>query len=276
MKVERVKMELLLACSFNYTKVSRLKQPGNEANEMIAGESAGGCAASVGEWQGGIRYNASMESTRQEKISAKKKQPRRWRYWLAGCVLLPLLAPLVLWGLGRGLFISQRLSPADAIVALGGDVNTSRLEQAATLMRQGMADFLIITETNTLLNTGQMESYFLRQQAAALGVPPDRIFVTEASATSTWDEARAARKLMLRSGWNSLIVVTDPYHTRRVQLAFSRDFYRHDLQVLVTTTADHWWRPSRWFLSREGWLVTAREYIKLFGQLAGLEHLELQ
>lgn len=212
----------------------------------------------------------------QSKIVPQTNQPRRRRFWLAGCLLVPLLLPLVLWGLGRGLFISQRVSPADAILALGGDVNTSRLEQAAALMQQGMADVLIITETNTISYTGQMESYYLRQQAIALGVPPERIFVTEASATSTWDEARAARKLMLRRGWQSLIVVTDPYHTRRVQLAFSRDFSRHDLQVLVSSTADHWWRPSNWFLSREGWQVTAREYFKLLGQIAGLEHLELR
>ena len=247
----------------------------NNAYAGIAGETAGGSAASVQEYAAGIRYNVGMDSN-QNEIIPQTNQPRRRRFWLAGCVLLPFLALLVLWGLGRGLFISQRLSPADAILALGGDGDTSRLEQAAALMQQGMADVLIITETNTISYTGQIESYYLRQQAIALGVPPERIFVTEASATSTWDEARAARKLMLRRGWQSLIVVTDPYHTRRVQLAFSRDLANHDLQVLVTSTSNHWWRPSNWFLSREGWRVTTREYIKLFGQIAGLEHLELR
>lgn len=178
--------------------------------------------------------------------------------------------------IGRFLLVSDRLQPADVVVALGGDANLDRLEMAVELYHEGLADALIITETTVTAFTGQQESLYLRQQAAALGVPDSAIYVTEVGATSTWDEARAVRKLMLRNDWTSCIAVTDPYHTRRVKIAFTQDFKAHDLTVSVIYTPDHWYRPSTWFLSVDGRQTTLLEYIKLFGQLFGFENYELE
>ena len=178
--------------------------------------------------------------------------------------------------LGRFLLVNDRLQPADAVIALGGDATLDRLEMAVELYNEGLADALIITETNATASTGQQESLYLRNQAIALGVPENAIFITEVDATSTWDEARAVRKLMLRNDWHSCIAVTDPYHTRRVKIAFTQDFKAHNLNVSVVYTPDHWYRPSTWFLSVEGRQTTLLEYIKLFGQLFGFEHYELE
>jgi len=186
------------------------------------------------------------------------------------------LSPIIMLFLGRFLLVNDKLQPADVVIALGGDADLDRLEMAVELYHEGLAEALIITETTATAYTGQQVSLYLRNQAEVLGVPENAIFITEVDATSTWDEARAVRKLMLRNGWTSCIAVTDPYHTRRVKIAFSQDFKPHDLNVSVVYTPDHWYRPSTWFLSVEGRQTTLLEYGKLFGQIFGLGHYELE
>ncbi|MCD4752521.1 MAG: YdcF family protein [Anaerolineaceae bacterium] len=195
---------------------------------------------------------------------------------LLSFLLCCLCSPIAIFFLGRFLLVSDSLQPVDVVIALGGDSNLDRLEMAVELYHEGLADALIITETTAISYTGQQESLYLRNQAVALGVPENAIFVTEVEATSTWDEGRAVRKLMLQKDWTSCIAVTDPYHTRRVKIAFTQDFKAHDLNVSVVYTPDHWYRPSTWFLSVEGRKTTLLEYIKLFGQLFGFENYELE
>ena len=190
-----------------------------------------------------------------------------------GCCLC---SPIAMLAPGRFLLVNDPLQPSDVIIALGGDAALNRLEMAVELYHEGLAGALIITETTTTADNGQQESLYLRNQAMALDVPESAIFITEVDATSTWKEARAVRKLMLRNDWTSCIAVTDPYHTRRVKIAFTQDFKAHDLKVSVVYTPDHWYRPATWFLSAEGRQTTFREYIKLFGQLFGFEHYELE
>ena len=195
---------------------------------------------------------------------------------LVSIIIACLCSPLGLLLAGRLLLVNDPLSPADVVVALGGDATLNRLEKAVALYKEGYAEVLVITETNSTAFSGQQESLYLRNQAIEMGVPNNAILVTEMDATSTWDEARAVRKLMLRNGWTSCIAISDPYHTRRVKLAFSQDFKEHDLSVSVTYTPEHWYRPSTWFLSTEGRQTTLLEYIKLFGQLFGFENYELE
>ncbi|MCD6475253.1 MAG: YdcF family protein [Anaerolineaceae bacterium] len=187
-----------------------------------------------------------------------------------------LCSPIIMLFLGRFLLVNDRLQPADVVVALGGDATLDRLEMAVELYHDGLADALIITETTATVYTGQQESLYLRNQAMAMGVPENAIFVTEVNATSTWDEARAVRKLMLQNNWTSCIAVTDPYHTRRVKIAFTQDFKAHGLNVSVIYTPDHWYRPSTWFLTGKGRQTTLLEYVKILGQLFGFENYELK
>ncbi|NSW54051.1 MAG: YdcF family protein [Anaerolineae bacterium] len=198
-----------------------------------------------------------------------------------GCLVWVLAVVAILTGLlalpyllGRVLLVNDRLRPADAAAALGGDAGSARMEQAAALYREGLVQSVIIPETNGVADNGMRESQYLLNQALAQGVRYRDIVITEVDATSTWGEAVAVRKLMLQKGWTSVIVVTDPYHTLRAKLAFQRDFHPHDLRVSVIHTRGHWWRPSTWFLSAEGRDVTVREWIKLLGQVLRLEQYE--
>ena len=218
-----------------------------------------------------------MKPNATHSPAPQKKSGRKLLLALAISFLVSCLCgPVGLLLIGRGLLVDDRLNNADVVVALGGDGTLDRLERAVEIYQAGLAQAVIITETNSTAETGQQESLYLRDQAIAMGVPDKVIYITEVDATSTWDEARAVRKLMLRNDWAACIAVSDPYHTRRVKLAFSQDFKEHGLLVSVTYTAEHWYRPSTWFLSVEGRQTTLLEYIKLFGQMFGFENYELE
>ena len=172
--------------------------------------------------------------------------------------------PAAAWLGGRFLVNADDVQAADVVIALGGDAGFDRLEKAAELYHSGLADALIISDTQVEAFTGQDITLFMRNAAKDLGIPESDIYITEVAANTTYNEARAARKLMLRNGWTSCIVVTDPFHTRRARSYFRRDFADHDLTVYVTYTAEHWYRPSSWFMSRRGIMTTQTEYAKLF------------
>ncbi|MBN2048583.1 MAG: YdcF family protein [Anaerolineaceae bacterium] len=205
----------------------------------------------------------------------KNRRPGCW-IGIPLFLLALIVLPLMLWIIGRFLVVSDPLVISDAVVVLGGDRDLSRLERAVAHYQAGYAEWLIVTDTEE--NYSEYLSYgqYLKREAAKMGVPEARILLTEMSVSSTWEEARAVRKLMLRYEFASCIVVTDPYHSRRSRISFRDDFKAHGLEARMDFTRDHWYRPSRWFLSGRGWQATALEYFKLFGYWLGFEHLEVE
>ena len=179
-------------------------------------------------------------------------------------ILLYLAAiPLTAFLAGRFLVNTDTVQPADVVIALGGDAGLDRLEKAVSYYQNGSAQALIISDVQVTTATGLDYANYMRDAAKALGVPDRDIYITEVIANTTFNEARATRKLMLRNGWTSAIVVTDPFHTRRARAYFRNDFADHDLTAYITYTAEHWYRPSRWFLSPRGITITQVEYLKL-------------
>lgn len=192
--------------------------------------------------------------------------------WLVlAAVFLYLCAlPLTAFLGGRFLIQADAVQSADAVIALGGDDGFDRLEKAVQYYKDGAADVLIISDTGALTASGVDAAIYQKNAAIAMGVPSVDIYITEVHANTTYNEARATRKLMLRNGWESCIVVTDPFHTRRARTYFRNNFAAYGLHVDVTYTAEHWYRPSTWFLSQRGIVITQTEYAKtLWGMLTG-------
>ncbi|MEE4195134.1 MAG: YdcF family protein [Anaerolineae bacterium] len=192
-----------------------------------------------------------------------RKQPSTRQLVLAAVCLYLCALPVTAFFGGRFLIQADEVQSADAVIALGGDTGFDRLEKAVQYYKDGAADVLIISDTGALTESGVDAAVYQKNAAIAMGVPSVDIYITEVHANTTYNEARATRKLMLRNGWESCIVVTDPFHTRRARAYFRDDFAAHGLSVSVTYTAAHWYRPSTWFLSRDGIVITQVEYAKL-------------
>ena len=187
---------------------------------------------------------------------------------LALLLLLPPACLIGLYALGRFLVVSERPVESDAVVVLsGGDID--RVDQAAKLINDGYARYLILTDTDEITASGTRTTDYLYSEATKRGIAVPQIDITRHSVTNTREEAAAVRALMEERGWYSCMVVTDPFHSRRTSYLFSRAFQGSGLAVRVVSVSPHWYRPGSWFLSGDGWRTTLEEYVKLFAALVG-------
>jgi uncharacterized SAM-binding protein YcdF (DUF218 family) len=151
---------------------------------------------------------------------------------------------------------------SDAIVLLSGG-SPQRTAEAVDLYYERYAQLVVITDTGDAMPDGALVTEFQRMELVLQGVSPNEVMVTERTVNSTYDEARAVRRLMQIHALKSCIVVTDPFHSRRTHIIFQDVFQGSDLSYQVVPARGSGYQPANWFLSPEGWSNTVREYVKL-------------
>ena len=164
--------------------------------------------------------------------------------------------------IGRLLIVADGLSAADAVVPLAGG-GVERVAHAAALLREKYADWLV-TADMPLNHPGIRASYgeLVRQEAVSRGVPEECILTAPGTAETTYQEAMAICQLAQERGWRSLIVVTDPYHTRRARAAFRLALRGTGIRAMVRPVVEQGYRADAWWQSRRGVRETATEYLK--------------
>lgn len=194
---------------------------------------------------------------------------------LGGLALLMLAAfvlEFILTAIGGILIIADPLKKADAVVVLSGGSDLSRMQEAARLYKDKYADMFILTETGQeLRNFNESATFYFQLQAMDMGVPSGAILITEQHASSTYEEAKAVRKLLEQRQFKSCIVVTDPFHTFRTRLIFREVFQDSGITVRVRPVRGHWYRSTTWWTTAEGREATIQEYIKIFGYFLGVK-----
>ena len=184
-----------------------------------------------------------------------------------GCLLAALLHLLggllfvVAFALAAGRFLEAADPPAraDAIVVLGGNVD--RVRRGIALYEGGFAPTVVFSG-------GQLKDAGLACSSAQLSLEaalelglPEGAAVIAPEAQSTYEEALNVHKLVRERGWRSLIVVTDPFHTRRAGRTFRALLPGVEVHVSAAPNPDH--DPARWWQSERGLLAVINETIKL-------------
>ncbi|HLO75449.1 MAG TPA: YdcF family protein [Magnetospirillum sp.] len=128
-------------------------------------------------------------------------------WWLVAGVLLAMVAAVpTLMALAPSVLVAETaLSPADALVVLGGDPQ-SRTDRAIALYRDGLAETVIVS--------GQGDCGEMAERLLAAGVPAD-VVVTECGSRNTAENAALSAEILRDSQARSVIVVTSWFHTRR-------------------------------------------------------------
>lgn len=196
------------------------------------------------------------------------------------CTLIAAcLALLVLCGVGLLLLFadkwlsgSDRPEAADAILVLSGE--PSRALHAAELYSRGIAPVVYVsrpelTRAQKLLEEMVIpyppQEHLYREILVRKGVPRDRIRILGNSLRSTIDEATAARDVdtgQLRT----ILVVTSPYHVRRVKMTFGDIL--PNIRVIVTANP-HEPYPERWWTDQDVARNVVLETVKIAFYLAG-------
>lgn len=202
--------------------------------------------------------------------------PKRREGCLIGSALAVFLLALLfitraMWlSLAGGfLIVADPLQPADAVVPLSGG-GRGRVIQAAALFREGYAGWFIATESELDL-PGVRDSWadLVRREAIWQGMPEERIVAAPGIVHTTYDEAQVVRQLALEGGWRSVIVVTDPYHTRRARMIFRDVFRDTGVRVIVRPVDDVPYGTDTWWRTEKGLRDTWTEYLKLVLYVAG-------
>lgn len=148
------------------------------------------------------------------------------------------------------LFCEDELTQADLILVFGGK-RLERAERAAELYKAGLAPRIFISGGDKR-EIGVCEAERLKDHAVALGVPAEAI-TTECESVNTLENVRMSVAIIEESiGWRNLqnvIIISAPYHLRRVKQALARYIPR---SVKITCcpdtrqdiTRDNWWHTN--------------------------------
>jgi uncharacterized SAM-binding protein YcdF (DUF218 family) len=201
---------------------------------------------------------------------------------------------------------NDRLRKADAILILGGGLD-SRPFEAARLFHLGLAPTLLVSneEPDTAAELGlersrceitidlltriekvphenivlmgsdgsirSSETTPLRTSKA--NSPPGSSACSELGyLTSTFDEAKAVRKWCEANKAHSIIIVTNPFHSRRARWIFNKVLEqpaddrerRLKVSVQVGTVDSKKYDPLDWWQSEEGMIAFNNEWVKTF------------
>ncbi len=161
-------------------------------------------------------------------LTKLKTQPRRWPSALR--VVLLLLAIFAVWLGGDLAYVvvgaeNDYAAPADVIIVLGCNPYairggpslclSSRGRHAADLYRRGLAEHIIATGGYT--ENGPTEASVMLRVLASEGVPEAAV-VLEEQAQNTIQNIGYSQEIMRRNGWDTAILVTEPYHIKRASL----------------------------------------------------------
>jgi uncharacterized SAM-binding protein YcdF (DUF218 family) len=229
----------------------------------------------------GVAYHIAMHETVQAAAIRTRRGRAFSRAVVPVAVLLGLLLLLavvrepLLAAVGSFLVVEDPLQPAAAIVALGGGLPFREME-AAALYGAGWADQVLLVpgeqrEADRALQaigvTVPAEWEVRRETLVRSGVPPGAVHVTAAAADNTLEEMCIVAQALAGDA-RPVILVSSPYHTRRVLLVWQH-VTGGRVPGLARAARQEPFDPARWLQGRQSIFAVVREYLGLFNRWAG-------
>lgn len=158
---------------------------------------------------------------------------------------------------------SGQCATADVIVAVSGGDTFARTQKAIDMYKAGWADKLVFSgasaDPESISNAEAMWRI-----AESDGIPSEDVYLDEHS-QDTKQNAKNVVDILHQLGAKSVILVSSPYHLRRVKM----NFMAADDKISYRTAAaddDNW---HLWFLKSDGWVIAVKE-------LAGIAELSAE
>lgn len=167
---------------------------------------------------------------------------------------------------GRFLIKEDPGARGDVLVVLGG-APVERGIAAARLFKEGAARNAVFTgsvvpQSVQAAGLFRSEAWLTRSIALKAGLPASEARLLEIG-TSTWEECAAVRDLALSSDYDTVVVVTTEFHTRRVRRVFNKVLGPSGIAVFVRAAPSIKYDPLHWWRTEEGLLMVNNEYVKL-------------
>jgi uncharacterized SAM-binding protein YcdF (DUF218 family) len=198
-----------------------------------------------------------------------RRWPRRLLWLAVFCFLLSAFcffcrAPL-LTGLANAWIVNDPLAKADAIVVLGGGLET-RPFAAARLYHQGLAPKILLMDVKlaptTKLGITSPEKDLTRQVLLKQEVPDSDCITVGHGVANTYDESRAVRAWLVTNHASRIIIPTDLFHTRRVRWLFRKQLKGTGGTVTVRAVAPTEYIVGNWWQYEAGLISFETEVLK--------------
>jgi uncharacterized SAM-binding protein YcdF (DUF218 family) len=161
--------------------------------------------------------------------------------------------------------VSDPVTRADAIVVLGGGLETRPFE-AAELWRRGLANKILISlgSEERPVSIGTMPSHgeLNREILLKLGVPADVIGTFGTASENTRGEAVALRDWAERNAASAFIIPSEIFSARRVRWIFCREFLGTAVSIEVPSIEPPHYTPSNWWKRERGLVAFQNEVLK--------------
>ncbi len=198
--------------------------------------------------------NKKITGASGQPVRKKKNLKRCWIMIFVIAAILIVLFVLFI-NLGKFLVVNNTPVKSDVIVVLtGGD---ERIAHAVTLCKEGYSDKLLLTGCEDKIA-------LMKQYAVESGISADNI-LEEDKSSSTYENAVFTKDIVLEMGFESAIVVTSDYHTRRSMLVFKKAFRDTGVSFVYCSSDDEGFTPAKWWSNGYSFRLVMSEYVKLAG-----------
>lgn len=179
---------------------------------------------------------------------------------------------LGLWVAAKLLIVQTQLQHADAIAILSGSaVIEERALWAAQLYNKGFASRVVITNDNeqgSWSRAEQRNPFYYEQAVRVLtvaGVPREAIEVLPQPVSGTYEELLLLRRYSQEHHFNSILLVTSAYHSRRASWMGRRVFVSTGITfgLAPVPVGSQTPSPASWWLYVRGWQMIPSEYLKM-------------
>ena len=152
---------------------------------------------------------------------------------------------------GRQLITVDQVPPkntVDAIYVLGGSQNSLELKfkRASELYHQGICKRIFIlhrpgiTEYSRLLERNLTNDEWAILRLEELGIPKEYVepIWIKDEFFGTFAEAKSVSRLTKKRGYKNMVLISTPYHTRRVKISFENFLRNHEVRTLYVQGSD--------------------------------------
>lgn len=210
---------------------------------------------------------------KEPSVTESRKSGKKWFGRRNLILLLLILAGSVYFSrtcwlpeVGSYLNVGEALCRADCVLVLGGGNDTRPFVAAALLNKKWVAKALIPQSKKASEGESRLlpsEQEIIRRVLTARGVAAENIQVLPYECTSTRDEAVALAGYLDENPGQTVLVVTNNYHTRRARRVFRKVLAKRSQQVHFVAAPTDGFSATDWWRHEYGFRLYTLEYAKL-------------
>jgi len=184
-----------------------------------------------------------------------------------GIVLLISFRRPIMRVVSNHLIDEDALSKAEAIFVLSGNPK-DRAKEAAKLFIEGYAPKIVCTGESVpslfdVINVKLDEASLSKMALLDEGIDSNKLEVLHIG-SSTREESHAILAYCKKNKIHKIIVVSDKFHTNRINYAFRSIFEEGGIEIVLRGAPNSAYKEQNWWANESGLLMVNNEYVKLF------------